>query len=131
MRNDTIEILASKNKPLFNDASTAEICLYTSLRALYSSYHKGEINRDNAKSEKIKIIAKCQKLEDTYLDWCSAYKYYQDNIRKAGTLLSDIEKSNNVREIALLACKAISLMTSDTSFIKRQEKKIKEVNDDY
>lgn len=63
---------------------------------------------------------------DKYLNQCSVYKAYQDNIRKAGSLLNEIEKSENLYDIAVNACETISVMTGDESFAERQKRKIQE-----
>lgn len=121
-----IELSAAKNRPLPDYMTAPEICLYTALRALYESYHKHEIDRSAALEEKRKIISKCEQYESEYIAMTAAYRYYQDNIRKCGTLRSDIEKSHDIREIALKSCECIGLMTGDDGFLKRQKAKIKE-----
>lgn len=86
---------------------------------------KGEISKNDAKAEKQQIIGKCTEFEAAYEQWCSVYKSYQDNVRKAGTLINDIEKSDNAEDIAVLACEVIGIMTGDASFSPRQKKKLK------
>ncbi|MFR8214646.1 MAG: hypothetical protein ACLU8Q_01835 [Oscillospiraceae bacterium] len=78
------------------------------------------------KIEKSILISKCGEFEKEYLNWCSVYKAYQDNIRKAGSLLNEIEKSDNLYDIAVNACETISIMTGDESFAERQKRKIQE-----
>lgn len=126
MRINEIELSAAKNRPLPDYMTVSEMCLYMALRALYGSYRRQEINRDAAQCEKRKIIAQCERYETEYIAMSAVYGYYQDNIRKAGTLLSDIEKSYDIREVAMKACEAIGLMTGDTGFLKRQENKFRE-----
>lgn len=123
MRVNEIELSAAKNRPLPDYMTVPETCLYTALRALYGSYRRQEISRDAAQVEKRKIIAQCERYENEYIAMTAAYKYYQDNIRKSGTLLSDIEKSHDITEIAMKACECIGLMTGDEGFLKRQENK--------
>ena len=84
--------------------------------------------KNDAKAEKQQIIGKCTEFEAAYEQWCSVYKSYQDNVRKAGTLINDIEKSDNAEDIAVLACEVIGIMTGDASFYPRQKKKIKKEN---
>ncbi len=118
-----IELSACKSKPMPKFLTLPEMCLYISLRYLYKSWHKGEIAENDAKVEKQKILGEYERYKTAYVDWCKVYSDYQDNIRKAGTLLSDIEKSEDISEIAVTACKVIGIMTGDESFIKRQERK--------
>lgn len=54
------------------------------------------------------------------------YATYQDAIRRARTLTSEIEKSHSVDEIADKACMVISLLIGDSSFYARQCRKLKE-----
>ncbi len=124
MRIKKIEISASQNRMPAISMTMPERCLYTSLRVLYRQYHSKQISRDDAKAEKLKIISECSDYEKNYNEWCAMYAQFQENIRQCGQILNDIERSQDVTEIALLACTAISLMTSDRSFIKRQERKL-------
>ena len=101
-----------------------EMCLYISLRYLYKSWHTGVTTTENAKSEKQKILGEYERFEKAYSDWCKLCSDYQDNIRKAGTMLSDIEKSKDAKDIAVLACEVIGIMIGDESFSSRQKKKI-------
>ena len=123
MRTDEIELSAAKDRPLPKYMSAPEMCFYTTLRALYSNYRKGYITRENAKAEKQMILAECRKYESGYLNWRKVYKAYQENIRKAGTLMSEIEKSEDIIQIADKACQVIGLMTGDEHFAERQRKK--------
>lgn len=127
MRIKEIELSAAKGQPLPKHPTAPEMCLYTALRALYKSYHKQEISKETAQAEKRRIIGECEHYEAEYVAWTAAAKYYQDNIRKAGTLLSQIEKSEHVRDIALLSAEAIGLMTGDDGFLKRVRKRINEI----
>ena len=128
MRIDEIELSAAKNTRLPEYLTAVEMCLYTALSALYKSYHKHDISMETAKVEKQRIISKCKQYEDERVAMIAAYKYYQDNSRRAGTLLSDIEKSTTAYDIALKACEAIGCMTGDVSFFKRQKNKMEEQN---
>lgn len=51
---------------------------------------------------------------------------YQENVKKTELLCTEIEKTNDIREIALTACKIIGLLTGDGSFYERQRRKIEE-----
>lgn len=125
MRTKEIELSAAKNIPPPKYLTMPETCFYITLRSLYRYYKKGEISKNDAKAEKQQIIGKCTEFEAAYEQWCSIYKSYQDNIRKAGTLINDIEKSDNAEDIAVLACEVIGIMTGDASFTQRQKKKLK------
>ena len=124
MQLKNIELDACKNKPLPKFLTLPETCLYISLRYLYKSYHKGEISKENATAEKHKLLAEYERFEKAYSDWCKLCSDYQDNIRKAGTMLSDIEKSDNTEDMAVLACEVVGIMIGDENFASRQKKKI-------
>lgn len=125
MRTKEIELSAAKSIPPPKYLTMPEMCFYITLRSLYWYYRKGEISKDDASKEKQKIIGKCTEFELAYQQWRSVYKSYQDNICKAGTLMNDIEKSDNSEDIAVLACEVIGIMTGDPSFVSRQKIKLK------
>lgn len=127
MRIDEIERSAANNRPLPDYLTAPEMCLYESLRALYSSFRRNELSREAAKVEKQRMIGKCQQFEDDMDNALTVYKARQDNIRCGGTLLSEIEKSVDVADIAIKACEYIGLMTGDREFAARQKNKIEEV----
>ena len=52
MRTGEIEASAAKNKAIPKYMTIPEMCLYTSLRALYYSFRKGQIEREDAKSKR-------------------------------------------------------------------------------
>lgn len=124
MRTREIELSVSRSNAPPRYMTVPETCLYISLRSLYSGYRKGEISKNDAAAEKQRIVGKCTEFETVYNNWRGAYKHYQENIKKAGTLLNDIEKSDNARDIAVLACEVIGIMTGDESFAARQKKKL-------
>lgn len=126
MREKAIEEAAAHGKPVPDYPTAVELCLYTSLRALYNDWHKGNIHTEKAKAEKSRILSQCRRYNEEYAAITAAYDFYQINIRKSGTLLSDIEKSSDVLTIAMKACECIGLMTGDSGFLKRQMKKFKE-----
>ncbi len=95
------------------------------LRTLYARFKYGNLSKEMAEAEKKKLYSDYIEAKSAYQLWCSVYGAYQDNIRKAGTMLSDIEKSKDTEDIALKACEVIGIMTGDKSFAKRQERKIK------
>jgi hypothetical protein len=124
MRTEEIELAAAKNRPLPPYTMPYETCLYLSLRAIYNGYRKHEITKEQAQAEKKKTVSLCLLFEKTLLSYRDAAGEIQGNIRKAGTLLSEIEKSDNVYEIAPLACRCIGLMTEDSGFEKRATERI-------
>lgn len=121
-----IEILAHDNRPMPEFSSFTDVCLYQAFANLYGRLNLKHIVRDQAKIEKQRILKTYDQMKSENERYIAVYKEHQDNICKVGTLLSDIEKSHDVREIALRACECIGLMTGDREFAKQQVKKIME-----
>lgn len=101
---------------------------FDSLRMLYARYKHDNLSKEEASAEKQRLYHQYSEAVAVIEGMKSAYRYYQDNIRKAGTLLSQIEKSDHVGDIALLSAEAIGLMTGDEGFLKRAQKRIEEIN---
>lgn len=99
---------------------------FDSLRLLYARYKYDGISKDEAQTAKRKLLAEYKEASGSYDLFCFVHKEYQENIRKAGCLLSDIEKSSDILTIAMKACECIGLMTGDAGFLKRQMNKFKE-----
>lgn len=99
---------------------------FDSLRMLYARYKYDDLSKDEAAELKQKLLSEYKEACGNYDMFRSVYKAYQENIRKAGTLLSDIEKSHDTAEIALKACECIGLMTGDKEFLIRQKSKFME-----
>ena len=98
---------------------------FDQLRIIYAEYKYDNLPKEVAANRKAKIYSDYKETISAYEQWCSVYKSYQDNVRKAGTLINDIEKSDNAEDIAVLACEVIGIMTGDASFYPRQKKKLK------
>ena len=124
MRTADIELAAAKNRPLPKYVSAPEMCLYLSLRAIYSNWRRGDITKEQGTAEKNKAVAKCERFDEEYQHWCDTHKAYQNSIRKADVLMSEIEKSHDTAKIAVKACEIVGILTGDDSFADRQKRKI-------
>ena len=124
MRRADIELAAAKNRPLPKYVSAPEMCLYLSLKAIYSSWRRGDITKEQGTAEKSKAVAECERFDGEYQKWCDTHKAYQDSIRKADVLMSEIEKSDDTAEIAGKACEIVGILTGDENFAVRQKRKI-------
>lgn len=121
-----IEKLAHDNRPMPEFSAFTDVCLYQAFANLYSRLNLKQIVRDQAKIEKKRILKTYAQMKSENERYMTVYGEYQDNIRKAGTLISEIERSQDIREIALKSCECIGIMTDDTNFLKRQMNKFKE-----
>jgi len=121
-----IEMLAKDKQKMPKNSPLADVFLYWAFCGLYTLYYAEEIGTEQASAEKKAILS----LYGQYLAEENArkevYIRYQDNIKKAGRLPAEIEKSENVQEIAEKACEYIGCMTGDGSFSARQKKKFEE-----
>ena len=89
--------------------------LYRQLRALYTEYRAGKYTREQARQEKGVIYADFESTEKLF----SVMEEYQLNIRKAGTLRSEIDKAVTVEDKLRYALECIEAMTGETGFSRR------------
>ena len=89
--------------------------LFRQLRALYTEYRAGKYTREQARIEKGVIYADFESTEKLF----SVMEEYQLNIRKAGTLRSDIDKAKTVEDKLKYALECIEAMTGETGFARR------------
>ena len=89
--------------------------LFRQLRALYTEYRAGKYTREQARLEKGVIYADFESTEKLF----SVMEEYQLNIRKAGTLRSDIDKAKTVEDKLRYALECIESMTGETGFARR------------
>ena len=89
--------------------------LFRQLRALYTEYRAGKYTREQARIEKGIIYADFESTEKLF----SVMEEYQDNIRKAGTLRSEIDKAVTAEDKLRYALECIEAMTGETGFSRR------------
>ena len=89
--------------------------LFRQLRALYTEYRAGKYTREQARLEKGVIYADFESTEKLF----SVMEEYQLNIRKAGTLRSEIDKAVTVEDKLRYALECIEAMTGETGFSRR------------
>ena len=107
-----------------DDFPPAAYRYFDRLRNLYARYKYDNLLKQSAEAEKKKLLSEYEQAVTAYRHWCDTYKAYQNSIRKADVLMSEIEKSGDTAVIALKACEVISLITGDDSFAQRQKRKI-------
>lgn len=110
-----------------SDFPPAEYKYFNELHIIYYNFRIGRLTKSDAECRKLKLLHDYYENLQKQENFLNVYKYYQGNIRKSGMLRAEIQKSYNIAEIALLACKVISLMTDEPTFAKLQERKIKEL----
>jgi len=125
MKMSDIERLAYHGEPMPDSATLLELGYYTALRKIYSDYADGKITQEDGARLKDALR---QKMDDEN-GRAKAYARYQDAIRVCGTLRADINKSNDIHEIADKLLQCVALMTGDTYFYDNNYKKLEACND--
>ena len=73
---------------------------FDKLRSIYRAYKFDGLNQTDAKKMKSEAYSEYLEAKSAYEEWRSVYAEYQDNIRQTCTIITKIEKSHDVREIA-------------------------------
>lgn len=89
--------------------------LYRQFEALYIAYIGARYTEESVKVERDIIISEYYE----YVKQLQVLNEYQANIRKAGTVRSDIDKAKTPNEKLRLSLICIELMTGETGFAKR------------
>ena len=103
----------------FDSFPAAEYKYFSRLRKIYSDYKFGGLDKDTAAKRKAGIYAdyRLDAERDGLIG--RVYAEYQENIRKAGTLRSDIDKAGTAEDKLRYALECIEAMTGETGFAKR------------
>lgn len=109
---------------------------FSELQAVYRAFRFEGMPKEDAENRK-RLLRKAYDEQVSEIHRArEVFAEYQNAVRTAGTLTSEIEKSQSVFEIAERACKIIGLLTRDSSFYGRQIRKftcegieIKKMND--
>ena len=109
----------------FDSFPAAEYKYFSRLRKIYSDYKFGGLDKDTAAKRKAVIYSDYR--QDAERDGLigKVYAEYQENIRKAGTLRSDIDKAKTAEDKLRYALECIEAMTGETGFAKRNLKELK------
>ena len=113
----------------FDSFPAAEYKYFSRLRKIYSDYKFGGLDKDTSAKRKAVIYAEYR--HDAERDGLigRVYAEYQENIRKAGTLRSDIDKAKIVEDKLRYALECIEAMTGETGFARRNLNEIFYGND--
>ena len=109
----------------FDSFPAAEYKYFSRLRKIYSDYKFGGLDKDTAAKRKAGIYADYR--QDAERDGLigKVYAEQQENIRKAGTLRSEIDKAKTAEDKLRYALECIEAMTGETGFAKRNLKELK------
>ena len=109
----------------FDSFPAAEYKYFSCLRKIFSDYKFNGLDKDTAAKRKAGIYADYR--QDAERDGLigRVYAEYQDNIRKAGTIRSDIDKAKTAEDKLRYALECIEAMTGEAGFAKRNLKELK------
>ena len=99
---------------------------FAELTAVYRAFRFEGMPKEDAESRKRMLLKAYQRDIADLHRAREIFAEYQENVKKTELLCTEIEKANDIREIALTACKIIGLLTGDGSFYERQRRKIEE-----
>ena len=113
----------------FDSFPAAEYKYFSRLRKIYSDYKFGGLDKDTAAKRKAGIYAdyRLDAERDGLIG--RVYAEYQRNIRKAGTLRSEIDKAVTAEDKLRYALECIEAMTGETGFSRRNLNEIFYRND--
>lgn len=126
LRVDCWEAASNDHEFNISQLPPPEYKYFSELYFLFNDLHHGKITKDNAEKKDKLNYEEFTEYLDNQLDYIHKCAIINDNIRRAGTLLSDIEKSSDIREAAFKAFEAVGCMTGDSGFLKRQINKFME-----
>lgn len=112
------ERLAFKGTLDYSKLPPAAYRYFSELSNLYAEFRRKEISKPEAEARKVKLYADYTEALSAYERWCDDCKAYQDNIRQTDTIRCNICKSDDIREVADMAVKALSHLTGDTVVYK-------------
>lgn len=97
---------------------------FSELQAVYRAFRFEGLDRQDAERKKA-LLKKAydRAVQDLHRaqEVCAAY---QNAVKRTELLCTEIEKAQDVREIADKACSVIALLTGEPSFCERQRRKI-------
>ena len=103
----------------FDSFPAAEFKYFSRLRKIYSDYKFGGLDKGTAAKRKAEIYAdyRLDAERDGLIG--RVYAEYQENIRKAGTLRSEIDKAATMEDKLRYCLECIEAMTGETGFARR------------
>lgn len=128
MTADEIEKLARDRKPLPEFVTLPDACYYEAVTALWETYRLGKLSKDDAHARKMRLIRRYHEFKASYENCCTVYRQQQDNIRKIGTLRTDIAREPDERERLRLCIQAIGAMTGDRVFQKTEIERLEDTD---
>lgn len=102
----------------YSDFPPPEYKYFAELRKIYHAFKFEGLSQEVAERQKKSLLIEYRRYLENF-DYCrSVWGKYQDNIKISEMLMTKIQKSHDIHEIAETAVRAVGLMTHDETFIK-------------
>lgn len=96
----------------------AEYKYFSELRKIYYAFKFEGLSQETAERQKKALLIEYQRYLETFENARKTYADWQSNIKVSEMLMTEIQKSYDVKQIAVSAIKIIGLLTCDEVFIK-------------
>ncbi len=100
------------------DFPPPEYKYFSELRKVYQAFKFDGLSKEDAECQKKSLLIDYRKYLENFTYCKEVWRKYQDNIKVAEMLMTKIQKSHDIREIAETAIRVISLMMCDEVFLK-------------
>lgn len=107
-----------------SDFPPAEYKYFSELRKIYYAFKFEGLVKADVEKQKAVLFCNYQKDLQEHEDRLAVYRNYQNNIKISEMLKTDIQKSRDIHDIAMMAIQIIGLLTHDECFIKTNSAKL-------
>ena len=108
----------------YSDFPPPEYKYFSKLRKVYHAFKFEGLSQEEAELQKKALRIDYRKYLKNFKNCVGVWKKYQGNIKVSEMLMTEIQKSHDIQEIAEKAVRAVGLMTHDESFIKTNTAKL-------
>lgn len=121
---DTLEVLAAKGRELPRCARLEDVYAYEAMKCIYSSWRRGETEREQARAERQRVKNTYEKAKRLMLLLGRAHKQVQDSIRRSEGMRRELlgQMKEDSGELACNALLCIGHMRCDEVFILEVKK---------
>lgn len=102
----------------YSDFPPPEYKYFSELRKIYHAFKFEGLSQEIAERQKKSLLIDYRRYLENFTQAVRTYGNYQDNIRQSEMLMTRIQKSHDIHEIAETAVRAVGLMTHDEVFIR-------------
>lgn len=102
----------------YSDFPPPEYKYFSELRKIYHAFKFEGLSQEVAERQKKSLLIDYRRYLENFTQAVRTYGNYQDNIRQSEMLMTKIQKSHDIHEIAETAVRAVGLMTHDETFSK-------------